>query len=1225
MTRLARDAFIMLVLLSFALRGQNVPAPTYTIQTLAGKGLPVSGPAPSMNLGGVGDLAVDSAGNIYAAITGGSGGELGEYDPVRLVVKIDPSGRLTRVAGNGRPGYGGDGGPATEAQLVAMVYAPPSLAVDARGNLFFGSGTDTIIGGEWPYRIRRVDAASGIITTIDGTDGVDDIAIDGAGNVYFYGDVGLAKVDAETGAITKLGGECGTVALDLPCMSGSTRIATDGTGNVYFSETSSIGRLDTRTGAITAVPAAQARFTWINDLAVDRQGNIYVADSGRISRIDAVTQTIATVAGDGTTTTESPDGAVVTSAPIGNPRLLTVDGAGNIYYVRGDLVVLLSTPDRIRRIDAATGVVSTVAGSGDMNFSGDGGPVVGAVVGMATAVATDRNGNVYIADADENRVRKVDATSGIITTIAGTGTPGLSGDGGAATAAQLYAPIGLAVDAAGNVFIADVNNHRVRKVDRRTGVISTTVLNLAPTGLAVDPSGNLWMSDGYTGAIHKRSASSGTLTTIQIPQLTPYPCPGGPLPWGLASDSAGNLFVADPGQYVIWKVAAGTNIPVVAAGAGCDPFQVGLTAPSGLALDKQGNLLFTTWERKTVEWVDLATRTWAIVAGQDNSFGYYCDGCPALLATMEQTRGIAVGPGGEAYVAARGIRVLIPTGGDPSGCSFTVSPAGLELPAGRSSLPISVHAAFPGCFWSVAGQPGWITPVPESGFGDATVTLGVASNVALSRSADFTLAGLPLKVSQDGGCSWSISPSARSFAADGGQAAINLTGCPSSVAWTISGTPDWVTFPYGGDLTYIVQPNKGPARTATLTVAGLPYAIQQLEAGTSSPGLRFVPVTPCRVVDTRDQNGTFGGPAMGAGSVRSFPIAESPCGIPSAAQAYSVNVTVVPRGMLPYLTLWPAGRAQPLVSTLNSWDGEVVANAAIVPAGSDGSIDVFTAGPTDVIIDVNGYFDSSDVSWQDAGPGAPVSNWFYPVAPCRMADTRAQSSDGYGGPSLSAGESRLYLLGNRCGFTFPGYNSASSLNVTVVPKTGTLGFLTIWPYSSPMPNVSTVNSWTGKVVANAAIVPADSVGVYATDPTDVILDANGYFAPGRPGTPGAMSFYPVTPCRIADTRNPVGPFGGPILESGELRSFQVPASNCGVPASAGAYALNVTVVPEERLGYLTIWPDATAQPFVSTLNSWGGSVVANAAIVPAGVSGGIRVYVTDRTHVIIDVNGYFAP
>jgi hypothetical protein len=200
-----------------------------------------------------------------------------------------------------------------------------------------------------------------------------------------------------------------------------------------------------------------------------------------------------------------------------------------------------------------------------------------------------------------------------------------------------------------------------------------------------------------------------------------------------------------------------------------------------------------------------------------------------------------------------------------------------------------------------------------------------------------------------------------------------------------------------------------------------------------------------------------------------------------------------------------------------------------------------------------------------------------------------------------------------------------SLNFTVVPH-GYLGYLSTWPTGQGLPNVSTLNSWTGNVVANAAIVPAgtnESVSVYVSDPTQVIMDINGYF--GQPGGVGALSFYPVAPCRVADTRYTTGTFGGPEMEGPTTRVFPIPASACNIPTTAAAYSLNVTVVPDGLLSYLTIWPAGSAQPNVSTLNSFDGSVVANAAIVPAGTNGAINVYVTNPTQVILDINGYFAP
>ncbi len=470
-------------------------------------------------------------------------------------------------------------------------------------------------------------------------------------------------------------------------------------------------------------------------------------------------------------------------------------------------------------------------------------------------------------------------------------------------------------------------------------------------------------------------------------------------------------------------------------------------------------------------------------------------------------------------------------------------------------------------------------------------------------------------------CRYSVSSTSIQAAVAGGSYPLTIAtgiGCP----WAISNLPDWVTLagPASGadsaTVTLNVAANPGPWRSAQISAGGLTIAVNQAsnQPGGGATALRFVPVTPCRVVDTRNAPGPFGGPTMTPGSTRSFAIPQSPCGIPGTAQAYSLNVTVVPEGPLYYLTLWPTGQAQANVSTLNSWGGIVVANAAIVPAGTGGAVSVYVPDTTDVILDINGYFDTST---------GPSSYAFYPATPCRIADTRMPVGT-FGGPAMSAGQSRDFPIPlSSCGL--PPTASAYSLNVTVVPA-GYLGYLTTWPTGQAPPVASTLNSWTGKVVANAAIVPAgtnESISVYVSNPTDVILDGNGYFA--APGSTGALTFYPVTPCRVADTRNPAGPFGGPEMAAATTRSFAIPASACNIPSTAAAYSLNLTVVPDARLSYLSAWATGSAQPNVSTLNSWDGSVVANAAIVPAGTSGAISVYVTDPTHVILDINGYFAP
>ena len=374
--------------------------------------------------------------------------------------------------------------------------------------------------------------------------------------------------------------------------------------------------------------------------------------------------------------------------------------------------------------------------------------------------------------------------------------------------------------------------------------------------------------------------------------------------------------------------------------------------------------------------------------------------------------------------------------------------------------------------------------------------------------------------------------------------------------------------------------------------------------------LRFVPVTPCRIADTRNPTGPFGGPSLAAITSRDFSIPAGPCGIPANAVAYSLNLTVVPLGPLGYLTVWPAGQSQPIVSTLNSGDGRIKANAAIVPAGMNGAVTVYATDPTHVIVDIDGYFVPASGSQNLA---------FYPVTPCRIADTRNPTGT-FGAPALAAGVPRTFPVpSSNCGI--PASAQAYALNMTVVP-TAPVGYLTTWPAGSPQPVVSTLNDPTGTVTSNAAIVPAGvngAIAVYVTNPTDLIIDINGYFAP--PGS-GSLDFYTATPCRVLDTRNAVGPLGGPIMGATETRSFPVPSSACNIPGTAKAFSLNATVVPSAALGYLTLWGSGSI-PIVSTLNSFDGTIVANAALVPAGANGVVTAFTTNASHLILDISGYF--
>jgi len=372
-------------------------------------------------------------------------------------------------------------------------------------------------------------------------------------------------------------------------------------------------------------------------------------------------------------------------------------------------------------------------------------------------------------------------------------------------------------------------------------------------------------------------------------------------------------------------------------------------------------------------------------------------------------------------------------------------------------------------------------------------------------------------------------------------------------------------------------------------------------------GLTFVPVPPCRVADTRNPAWAFGGPALVGNATREFDIPNSACNIPSTAQAYSVNATVVPHGFLGFLTTFPCGQALPLASTLNATDGRVKAAAAIVPAGTNGGLCFFSQNDTDLVLDINGYFvPNSD----------PTALAFFPVTPCRVVDTRLAAGP-LGGPALTTNGTRTFpIQSSPC--NLPATAKAYSMNFTAVPQ-GPLGFLTTWPADQAQPLVSTLNANLGGVTANAAIVPAAANGdisVFVSNPSDVVIDVNGYFA--APAT-GGLSLYPLTPCRILDTRTaPVKP---PTATPFDINAV---LSGCGAPATAQSFVLNATVVPPAPFGFLTLWPQGTTQPLVSTLNAVDGAITSNMAIVPT-TNGLISAFGSQAVQLILDMSGYFAP
>jgi hypothetical protein len=325
-----------------------------------------------------------------------------------------------------------------------------------------------------------------------------------------------------------------TIPLILP-----SAIVFDTTGNLYIAETANhsirkvdaLGRISTIAGTGTqgfsgdAGPATSATLDSPQGLAIDLANNLYIADTHnhRIRKLNLTTGIITTIAG--ATPGFSGDQALATSAQLNLPTALALDSANNLY--------LADTGNhRIRRIDAASGIITTIAGTGTQGFSGDSGPAAAAAIDSPTGLAVDPASNLYLADTHNHRIRRIDAATGIISTIAGTGAPGFSGDASAATAATLALPHGITLDSAGNLYLADTENHRIRRIDATTGII-TTVAGTGTQGFSGDtgpaiaasldtprnttasPSGLLTLADTANQRIRQLTAAPAPSTTIQ--------------------------------------------------------------------------------------------------------------------------------------------------------------------------------------------------------------------------------------------------------------------------------------------------------------------------------------------------------------------------------------------------------------------------------------------------------------------------------------------------------------------------------------------------------------------------------------------------------------------------------------------------------------------------------------------------------------------------------------
>ena len=636
----------------------------------------------------------DGLGNLFIADTSN-----------HRIRRVDgQSGVITTVAGTGTFGFSGDGGAATSAEL----NFPYGVFADGLDNLFVADSSN--------HRIRRVDGQSGVITTVAGTgtfgfsgDGgaatsaklnfPSGVFADGLGNLFIADSSNhrIRRVDGQSGVITTVAGtgtfgfsgDGGTAtSADLGYPSG---VFADGLGNLFVADSSNhrIRRVDGQSGVVTTVAgtgtfgfsgdggaATSAELGAPSGVFADGLGNLFIADSSnhRIRRVDGQTGVITTAVGTGTQGF-SGDGGAATSAELGAPYGVFADGPGNLF-------VADSFNHRIRRVDGQSGVITTVAGTGAFGFSGDGGAATSAELGSPTGVFADGLANLFIADASNHRIRRVDGQSGVITTVAGTGTFRFSGDGGAATSAELGYPTGVFTDGLGNLFIADSINHRIRRVDGQSGVITTvagtgtfgfsgdggaaTSAELgAPSGVFADGLGNLFIADSSNHRIRRVNGQTGVITTAVGTGTQGFSGDGGAAtsaelgaPYGVFADGLGNLFIADSSNHRIRRVHGQSGVITTVAGTGTFGFSgdggaatsAELGAPSGVFADGLGNLLIADSSNHRIRRVDGQTGVITTVAGTGTQ-GFSGDGGAATTAELGAPNGVFADGLGNLFVA----------------------------------------------------------------------------------------------------------------------------------------------------------------------------------------------------------------------------------------------------------------------------------------------------------------------------------------------------------------------------------------------------------------------------------------------------------------------------------------------------------------------------------------------------------------------------------------------
>ena len=749
-------------------------SPAGIIQTFVGSGGEGSsgdgGPATRAQMLSPRNLAIDSNGNLY----------ISEFAAHR-VRKVAPNGVISSAAGTGIEGFGGDNAPATAAQLAF----PAGLALDSSGDLYIADSQN--------QRIREVLPNGAIITFLGGTEITLQtpvaVILDAAGH--------LVVADGSLAVHKYSGGEWSVVA------------GTYGTG---FSGDGG--------------PATAATLTLPQDLAFDPAGNLFIADGYRLREVNSA-GIIRTAAGADYLFGIG-DGGAATAAELYMPSAVTLDGSGDVYIAD-------TGTNRVRQVSPA-GVISTVAGTGTASPGGAASSAVSTPLFYPAAVAVDQSGNLLIVESQANRIRAVGA-DGLIRTVAGTGVAGLGPDSLPATQTQLRWPQGLCLDRSGNLYIADTGNSRILLAPPG-GSVTTAAGNGArgfsgdggpapiaqlnqPAACAVDSGGNLYIADTFNHSIRKVDAT-GSIATVAGTGIAGSGGDEGPAtlasldtPGGIAVDDNGNLYISDTGNNAIRQVTPDGIIHIIAgtgvggfAGDGGPALSAWLDTPGGILLDGSGDLYFADTNNNRVrELIPSGVIAPPPIAPLT----------PLNVVNAASLSSGAVSPGEVVTIYGSGI-------GPQSGVAALIDP-----PNALATQLDGVEVLFDGVaaplFYAQAGQINAQVPYGVAGNASTNIQVlyqGAAVNSVSAAVASSAPGVFPTAVNQDGTFNSAANPAASGSyltiyaTGEGLTNGANLTGAPAAAPYPQPQLP--VTVTISGVSAQVVWAGSAPGEVGLLQV-----------------------------------------------------------------------------------------------------------------------------------------------------------------------------------------------------------------------------------------------------------------------------------------------------------------------------------------------------------------------------------------------------------------------